>query len=104
MPTALTLQLPKKKCDGLKVCEPTWRLRVWVWQLQIDPQVPKRQISRLRACLLAVPLIDDGGAARNPDPTRNKLRKTCVQHVRHIFEVCTVHIGVKGVSWHDVLW
>ena len=100
---ALAVKRAKKMRDCLNVCKSTWRLYAWVWQFKIQSQIPKGQISRLCACLLAVTLIDDRCATCDPAAPVDELREGRFQQIGNIFKVCSVHVSIEGVAWHGAL-
>lgn len=97
------MQPSEKDSYGLNIGEPARGFCVRVWQLKIQAQVPIRQITWLRACLVPMALINDPHSARHPVSTVDKLGKAGVQQIRYIFKIRSVSICVKNMSGHNAL-
>jgi len=72
------MQRAEQSGNGLHVGKPAGRLRSWIRQLKVQPQIPLRQVFWLCASLFGMFLIHDGRAS-DPLPAADKLLEARVQ-------------------------
>jgi hypothetical protein len=97
IPAELSVQVAEETRNRLHIGEPSCGLHARVGQVQVEPQIPTRDVFGLRAARVGLQLlVDDPCFSRDPAPRFDKRSQSRLQSIRDVIQVRTVDVGVLG--------